>query len=153
MTLTAQSIEQLVGHWQLQKVGLKKTIVQNSENEREALLDIFKTGFYNQLTEEQKLTVEDLEFTNSEAEKLLDYYFQTTIEFKTTGAFYNTSQNPVKSLSGEYLLDKKKLHLEWETAEKKSFKIAKNSNSELILKDTKLKITYYYLKINPIKIP
>ena len=83
---------------------------------------------------------------NSEAETLRDTYFQTTIEFQANGAFYNTSFNKDKSLSGEFLLDKKKLLLEWETAEKNSFKILKNSSSELILKDTELNITYYYLK-------
>lgn len=145
-TIAAQKIEQFSGQWQLQKIEFKKKVAQNSEASEGKLIDIFKTALYDQLSEGQKLNVDELERTNAEAELLLDKFFQTTIEFKDSGAFYNTSQNMDKSLSGEYLLDKKKLHMEWETAEKNSFKVKKNSNSELVVKDLKLKITYYYLK-------
>jgi hypothetical protein len=147
ITITAQNKEQLIGHWQLQKVSYKKKIVQTSETNKEQLFEIFKTALYNQLSEEQKLNLDNLDQINSEAEILVDTYYQTIIEFQVNGAFYNTSQNQTKSLSGEYLLDKKKLLIEWETADKNNFKIIIISADELILKDIKLKITYYYNKL------
>ncbi len=145
---TAQNNEPLIGHWELQKISFKKTAVNSSEKNKEQLLDIFKAALYDQLTNEQQSTLEDLEWTNSEAGLLLDKYYLTSLEFKPNRAFYNTSIDSEKSLSGEYLLDKKKLLMEWETAEKINFKVLKNSATELILKDTKLKITYYFIKSN-----
>ncbi|MCB0745220.1 MAG: hypothetical protein KDC67_15030 [Ignavibacteriae bacterium] len=145
---TAQNNEPLIGHWELQKISFKKTAVNSSEKNKEQLLDIYKSALYDQLTNEQQSTFEDLEWTNSEAEKLIDIFYLTTIEFKSNGALYNTSLNLKKSLSGEYLFDKKKLYVEWETAEKINFKVLKNSATELILKDIKLKITYYFIKSN-----
>lgn len=144
--VSAQSNLPLLGNWELQKLSFKNKIAHSNEQDKDLFLGIFKAALYEELTEEQRLTLEDLEWMNTEAETLRDTYFQTTIEFQANGAFYNTSFNKDKSLSGEFLLDKKKLLLEWETAEKNSFKILKNSSSELILKDTELNITYYYLK-------
>ena len=144
--ITAQNNEQLIGDWQLQKVSYKKTVLQTSETNKEQLLDIFKAALYKDLTEEQRLTLEDLELMNVEAELLRDKYHQTTIEFQANGAFYNTSQLIEKSLSGEYLLDKKKLLLEWETGDKNELKILKLTGDALVLKDGGLGvlITYYY---------
>ncbi len=51
-----------------------------------------------------------------------------------------------QTTSGEYLLDKKKLLLEWETADKNEMKVVKITGDALVLKDTELKVTYYYLK-------
>ncbi|TVZ59293.1 hypothetical protein NA63_1821 [Flavobacteriaceae bacterium MAR_2010_105] len=146
LTITAQNKKQLIGHWQLQKISFKKTNVQPSETNKDQLLEVFKAALYNQITEEQKSNLYDLEQINLDAKALHDTYYQTTIEFQPNGAFYNTSLNKEKSLSGEYVLDKKKLHMQWETADKTNFKILKNTTDELVLKDTELKITFYYLK-------
>lgn len=146
MSITAQNNEQLVGHWKLQKVSFKNTVLQTSETNKEQLLDIFKAALYKDLTEEQRLTLEDLELMNVEAELLRDKYHQTTIEFQANDAFYNTSQLPDKSLSGEYLLDKKKLLLEWETGDKNELKVVKITGDALVLKDGGLGVTYYYSK-------
>ena len=144
--ITAQNNEQLIGDWQLQKVSYKKTVLQTSETNKEQLLDIFKAALYKDLTEEQRLTLEDLELMNSEAELLSDKYYQSTIEFQASGAFYNTSQLLEKSLSGEYLLDKKRLLMEWETGDKNEMKLVKLTGDALVLKDGGLGvlITYYY---------
>ncbi len=144
-TLIAQNEYSLIGQWQLQKVSFKK-ITTSASNDKEQLLAVFKAALYEGLTAEQRLTLEDLEWMNAEAELLRDKYYQTTIEFKANSAFYNTSLNPEKSLSGEYLLDKKKLLLEWETADKNELKVLKITADELVLKDPELKVTYYYLK-------
>lgn len=144
LSVTAQDNLPLLGHWQLQKVSFKNKIADTSE--KDLFLDIFKAALYKKLTEEQRLNLDDLEVMNAEAEILRDTYYQTTIEFQSNGAFYNTSLNKDKSLSGEYLLDRKKLLLEWETADKTNFKILKPTVSELVMKDTDLKITYHYLK-------
>jgi hypothetical protein len=149
-TLIAQNENSILGKWQLQKVSFKKTTAGNS-NDKELLLAVFKTAFYEGLTAEQRLNLEDLDWMNAEAEMLRDKYYQTTIEFQPNGAFYNTSQLPDKSLSGEYLLDKKKLLLEWETADKNELKIVKMTDDELVLKDPELKVTYYFLKLKPTK--
>lgn len=146
MSVTAQNNFPLIGHWQLQKVSFKNRVADTSEKDKDLLLGIFKAVLYEDLTEEQRLTLEDLEWMNAQAEILLDTYYQTTIEFQANGAYYNTSLNKDKSLSGEYLLDKKKLYMQWETADKTNFKILKNTADELVLKDTKTKITFYYLK-------
>ena len=144
--ITAQNNEQLIGDWQLQKVSYKKTVLQTSETNKEQLLDIFKAALYKDLTEEQRLTLEDLELMNSEAELLSDKYYQSTIEFQASGAFYNTSQLLEKSLSGEYLLDKKKLLMDWATGNKNELKVLKITAGELVLKDGGLGVIYYYLK-------
>ena len=143
--ITAQNNEQLVGHWQLQKVSFKKTTA-SAFNEQEQLLAVFMAALYKELTEEQRLTLDDLELMNSEAELLSDKYYQSTIEFQASGAFYNTSQLLEKSLSGEYLLDKKRLLMEWETGDKNEMKLVKLTGDALVLKDGGLGvlITYYY---------
>jgi hypothetical protein len=147
VSLIAQPNEQVLGHWQLQKLSFKKTVAGNLEKDKEQFLAVFNKALYARLTAEQRLTPEDLEWTNTEAENLRDIYFQTVIEFKLNGAYYNTSQNISKSLSGEYLLDKKKLLMEWETADKTDFDILILTGSELVLKDRKLKIIYNYNRL------
>jgi hypothetical protein len=151
-TITAPNNEQLIGHWGLQKVSLKKTVAVNSEKDKDLFLAVFKAALYEELTKEQKLNLEDLEWSNSKAEKLRDTYYQTVIEFKPNGAFYNTPQNQTKPLSGEYVLDKRKLLLEWETADKNNFKVLKITANELVLKDNKLKIIYTYNKLQQQKV-
>ncbi len=146
-TLAAQNENSLIGQWQLQKVSFKK-ITAGASNGKEQLLAVFKAALYEDLTAEQRLTLEDLEWMNAEAELLSDKHYQTTIEFQKSGAFYNTSQNPEKSLSGEYLLDGKKLLMEWETSDKNELKIVKIKGDTLVLKDSELGVTYYYLKPN-----
>ncbi len=149
ISITAQANPPLLEHWQLEKVSFKNKVAFTTE--KDLLLDIFKAALYKGLTEEQRLTLEDLEGMNAEAEILRDTYYQTTIEFQSSGAYYNTSLNKDKSLSGEYLLDKKKLYMQWETADKINFKILKCTANELVLKDTKTKITFYYLKTKTTK--
>ena len=146
LSATAQNKIQLVGYWQLQKVSFKNMVTDDSENNKEQLLNIFKAALYEQLTDEQQSILEDLEIINSEAKLLFDKYYLTSLEFKPNSAFYNTSIDSEKSLSGEYLLDKKKLLMEWETANNNIFKIIKTTANELVLKDTKLKIIFYYTK-------
>jgi len=147
ITLTAQEGNSLVGNWQLKKVSFKK-ITASASNDKKELLAVFKAALYQDLTTEQRLTIEELELMNAEAELLLGKYYQSTIGFKSNGSFYNTSQLQDKSLSGEYLLDKKKLLLEWETADKNELKVLKITADELVFKDSELKLTYYYLKPN-----
>ena len=146
LSATAQNKIQLVGYWQLQKVSFKNMVTDDSENNKEQLLNIFKAALYEQLTDEQQSTLEDLEIINSEAKILFDKYYLTSLEIQSNKAFYNNSQNPKNSLSGEYLLDKKMLLMEWETAENNILKILKLTPEELIMKDSKLKVTYYYIK-------
>ncbi|MDP2687990.1 MAG: hypothetical protein Q8O62_12260 [Aequorivita sp.] len=148
MPVYAQSNLKLFGHWQLQKVSFKNMVAHATEQDKDLFLDIFKAALYEGLTEEQRLTLEDLEWMNAEAEILRDTYHQTTIEFQSSGAFYNTSLNKDKSLSGEYVLDKKKLLLEWETADKNEMKLVKITGDEFILEDNELGVTYYYIKPN-----
>ncbi|MGM5470890.1 hypothetical protein ACS386_11490 [Flavobacteriaceae bacterium LMO-SS05] len=145
--ISAQSKEQLIGHWQLQQVSFRKMNVKNDDNDKKRLFGIFKAALYDQLTNEQQANLDDHEWTKSKAETLTDNFYKTTMEFKANGAFYYTTKVPDKSLSGEFLLDKKKLLLEWETGEKNIFKVLKKSVKELVLKNTKLKTTYYYLNI------
>ncbi len=151
ITLVAQNEHSMIGQWQLQKISFKKTNADNS-NDKELFLNIFKAALYLELTEEQRINFDDLERMNAEAELLRDNYYQSTIEFQESGAFYNTSQLPDKSLSGEYLLDKKKLLLEWETGDKNELKILKITGDVLVLKDIELKTTYYYNKLQQKKI-
>ena len=152
MTVTAQNNPPLLGHWQLQKISFKNKAALVTVKDKERFVDIFKAALYKGLTEEQRLNLDDLEVMNAEAEILRDTYFQTTIEFQPNGAYYNTSLHKDKSLSGEYLLDRKKLLLEWETADKTNFKILKNTTDELVLKDTDLKIIYSYIQLDKKKV-
>ena len=145
ISLTAQSEKTILGKWYLQKTTFKKTHSGNSNN-NESLLNVFKASLYDKLTAEQGLEVEYLEELNTNAEILRDKYYQSTIEFQSNGAYYNTPLNLNKSLSGEYLLDKKKLLLEWETGDKNEFKVLKITDDALVLKDSELKISYHYLK-------
>lgn len=144
-TLFAQNENSLFGTWQLQKIKFKNTTVAASTN-KELVLAIFNEALYKQLTKEQRLTLEELEQIKAEAEIMLYKYFQTTVEFKANGAFYSSSQLPDKSLSGEFLIHNKKLLLDWETGDKTNLKVLKNTSEALVLKDTELNISYYYLK-------
>lgn len=146
ITLEAQNEHSIVGRWQLQKISFKKTNADNS-NDKELFLNIFKAALYLELTEEQRINFDDLECMNAQAETLRDNHYQSTIDFKANGAFYNTSQYLDKVLSGEYLLDKKKLLLEWETSDKNELKIVKLTADALVLKDGKLKVNYYYNRL------
>jgi len=49
-------------------------------------------------------------------------------------------------------LDKRKLLLEWETADKNNFKVLNITANELVLKDNKLKIIYTYNKLQQQKV-
>ncbi|MEH6765319.1 MAG: hypothetical protein V7655_12520 [Aequorivita antarctica] len=146
-SVAAQVENNMIGKWQLQKVSFKKTLSGDANN-NELLLAVFKAALYEELSAEQRLNVDDLEAMNAEAALLLNKYHQTTIDFQPNGAFYNSAQLAGNSLSGEYLLDKKKLLLEWETGDKNEFKVLKNTTDELIFKDPDLKVSYYYLKTN-----
>ncbi len=150
MPLAAQNEHSIIGQWQLQKVSFKKTTASAS-NDQEQLLAFFAAALFKRLTAEQRLTIEDLEELNANAELLRDKYHQTTIAFKASGAFYNRSKISEDITSGEYLLHGKKLHLEWETAEKKTYKILKITENELLLIDSELKIIYQNIKLKSIK--
>jgi len=142
----SQNSNQLLGTWQLEKISYKKMSATN-DGDREQLRTVFNAALYNQLDAEQKLDVYELDQLNAQAEDLLKLFYQSTLEFQANGAFYNLSKME-KATSGEYLLDGKKLFLEWETAYKYTYKILKINASELVLKDVDLKVILYYTKTN-----
>ncbi|MFA5298254.1 MAG: lipocalin family protein [Lutibacter sp.] len=112
-----------------------------STNNKENFTNFFKAALFKTLDKEKQFMVEELEIINTQAEELANQYYQSNIAFKPTGAFYTISEKP---LSGEYLMDGKKLQMEWETGDKNNFKIVKITAKELVLKDKHLKITHYY---------
>ncbi len=145
-SLFAQEANNLIGKWQLHQITYKNTKLDAAAN-RESVLAIFNQALNKQLTAEQRLTLEDLDQAQADAETLLYKYFQTTLEFRANGGFYNSSRIPDKSLSGEFIVNKKRLLLEWETAAKNELKVLKSTSEALVLKDTDLNITYHYLKV------
>jgi len=118
-----------------------------NDEEQEQFLNVLKSGLYNQLNDEERLDVYELEQLNERAEGLLKLFYKSTIEFQANGAFYNRSKMSEQPTSGEYLQDKKRLLLEWETADKNELKLVKITGDVLVLKDNLLKIGYYYKKL------
>ncbi|QJP33334.1 hypothetical protein F0365_02370 [Nonlabens sp. Ci31] len=139
----AQQNESLVGLWTLEKVAYKKLKI-NPTSTQENLVDLFKAALYNTLNNKQQLVVEELDLINAKAGELAHLLYQSTIDFQVNRAFYNRSKLLERPTSGEYLLDGKKLFMEWETADKYTYKILKINASELVLKDVDLKVIYYY---------
>jgi|GEM_PF-1119229 len=142
----SQNSTQLIGTWKLEKISYKNLSASN-DGEQEQLLNVLKAGLYKQLNAEQRLDIYELEQLNEKAAELLKLFYQSAIEFQSNRAFYNRSKLLERPTSGEYLLDRKKLFMEWETADKYTYKILKLAASELVLKDVDLKITYYYIKL------
>ena len=140
----SQNSNQLIGSWQLEKISYKKIAATNDGEQQ--FRSVLNAALYNQLNAEQRLDVYELEQLNERAAELLKLFYQSQIEFQANGAFYNKSNLKEGSTSGEYLVDGKKLLMEWETAEKNTFKILKIDASELVLKDGDLGVTYYYTK-------
>ncbi len=146
--LPQQHSNQLIGIWQLDSISYKNSVATNIEGQ-EQFRNVYTAALYNQLNDEQRLDIYELEQVNEKASGFLELFYQTEIEFQTNRAFYNRSKISEHTTSGEYLLDCKKLLMEWETAEKNTFKILKLDVSELIVKDLDLRVTYYYKpKIN-----
>ncbi len=141
----SQNSNQLLGQWELEKVSYKKISATNDE-EQEQFRSVFNTALYKQLNAKQRLDVYELEQLNERAEGLLKLFYQSQIEFEDNGAFYNRSKMSEQPTSGEYLQDKKTLKMEWETADKNELKLVKITGDVLVLKDSELGVTYYYLK-------
>ncbi len=141
----SQNSNQFFAAWELEKISYKK-ITAPREGQEERFLNVFKAGLYKKLSAEQRLDVYELEHLNEKAAALVQLFYQSQIEFQANGAFYNRSEMLEQTTSGEYLLDGKKLLMEWETADKSTFKILKFNASELVLKDVDLKISFCYTK-------
>jgi len=139
-SIFSQSQQDIVGHWELEKIGFRKT----ESSTKESMLKLYQSALLQTLTNEQQQDLDELNLINVKAEEMGNIYYQSKIEFQSNGAFYNTSE---KTISGEYLIDDKKLLLDWETADKNSYKILKTTDSELVLKDKDLKIYFHYSKI------
>lgn len=142
----SQNTNQLLGIWKLEKISYKKMCATH-DGEQEQFHMVFNAALYNQLNAEQQLDVYELDQLNTQAEELLKLFYQSTLEFQANGAFYNLSKME-KATSGEYLLDKKTLLLEWETGDKNEMKVVEITGNELVVKNSELKLTYYYLKPN-----
>lgn len=141
----SQNSNQLLGTWQLEKISFKK-IAATHDGEEEHFRSVFNAALYNQLDAEERLDVYELDPLNTQVEELLKLFNQSAIDFQANGAFYNRSKMGEQTTSGEYLLDKKRLLLEWETGDKNEMKLVKITSDVLVLKDTELGVTYYYLK-------
>ncbi|MGV8946389.1 MAG: hypothetical protein ACOH1N_08175 [Lutibacter sp.] len=141
IAVNAQKNELLFGHWELQKVVFKKTAHITGANKKENFTNLFKTALLKTLKKNHQHNLKDIEIISTQAKELANRYYQSNIEFKPSGAFYNISEKP---LSGEYLMDGKKLLMEWKTTDKNNFKILKITANELVLNDNQLKITHYY---------
>lgn len=142
----SQNSNQLLETWQLEKISYKK-ITATNDGEEEKFRIVFNAALYNQLNAEQQLDVYELDQLNTQTEDLLKLFYRSTIDFQANGAFFNRSEILEQTTSGEYHLDKKRLLLEWETSDKNEMKVVEITGNELVLKDSELGLTYYYLKI------
>jgi hypothetical protein len=145
LNASSQNTNQLIGVWKLEKISYKKVSATNVDGKEEFLI-VLKAGLYKQLRDEQKLDAYELEQLNIKATELLKLFYQSQIEFEGNRGFLNRSKMLEQPTSGEYLRYGNELLMEWETADKFTYKILKINASELVLKDETLKLAYYYTK-------
>ncbi|PHR12775.1 MAG: hypothetical protein COA40_07810 [Aequorivita sp.] len=146
----SQNPNQFIGTWQLEKISYKKIAATNDGEQQ--FRDVFNTALYSKLNEKQRLDLYELEQLNEKAVELVKLYYQSEIEFQANQVFYNRSKMLAQPTSGEYLLDGKKLLMEWETADRYTYKILKLNNSQLVWMDVDLGVVYYYINIKTEKL-
>ena len=126
----AQNSNQLIGNWDLKKISYKKISASN-DGEQEQFINVITVGLYNRLEDEQQLDVYELELLNEKADELLKLFYQSTLEFQVNSAFGTHSEMMEQPTSGEYLLDGKKLFVEWETGDETTHHMPAGSRSKI----------------------
>ncbi|WP_310378122.1 hypothetical protein [Flavobacterium sp.] len=140
--VNAQVKEQLIGNWDLNKVSFKNTeTTQDGGNEE--YFSIFKAALLNAVKEGYKLTKEDKELLDLEAEALSGIYFASAIDFDKTGGFKNEYMQG--SISGKYIIESSiGLKMNWKDGDEIVLEIIKLNSTDLILKDKNLNVVFYY---------
>jgi hypothetical protein len=140
----AQNNKLIIGHWQLNRVAIKYAEHEALATDKDELKTLFKTVLLQKLVKDEPVIFTELEDINKQAEELASLNTESVLEIQSGGAIYNRAQ---KSLSGEYLVKKDELIVQWSNAEENNFKIVKLNANELVLKDIQFNLVYYYNKL------
>jgi hypothetical protein len=140
----AQNNKLIIGHWQLNRVAIKYAEHEALATDKDELKTLFKTVLLQKLVKDEPVIFTELEDINKQAKELASLNTESVLEIQSGGAIYNRAQ---KSLSGEYLVKKDELIVQWSNAEENNFKIVKLNANELVLKDMEFNLVYYYNKL------
>ncbi len=143
----AQKTGVLIGTFQLEKISYKN-ISANKEASQEEFYKVLRTASYQNLSAKQRSDDYELEQLAEQLIELLKKHYHSTIQLMNNGALINQSELMNLPLSGEYLSDKKKILIDWETGDRTHFKIIKSKDDKLVLKDNSSKVIFHYSKMS-----